>query len=444
LAAHNVGSKLHSQTVVVDSGATRHIFFDLSDIHKLKSIAPSTVKLGDDSTANCTQIGEIVHHMYDGRRLRLYQVRHVPRLAINLLSVSQLSKKGIMTSFTKTGCALIDSDDGNFLLAEASITQGGLYVITKAVHHANLAALSLSATAASSSSKSLAPLSKNMQMLWHARLGHVVFVTVRRAAHTGATSEIDFTAHTKNCNCHTCLLQKASRRPFKDSLVKRASVIGDVIHTDLAGPMPPTISSYNYAQSFIDGRTRLKYIYLLKKKSDAGGTLRDFIVKFEREHDGLVKSMHADNEAEFTGGDFNSCLREQGIKFTSSAPYSPKSNGLAENFNKVLFARVSCLLDHSGMDKVMRGEAAHHAIHLLNITPSRSLGNITPHEAAYGVVPDVSKLRVFGCVAFPTLSYLKKLDDKAVRATNLSHIGYGKYRLLLPGSDYKIFVATSV
>jgi hypothetical protein len=27
---------------------------------------------------------------------------------------------------------------------------------------------------------------------------------------------------------------------------------------------------------------------------------------------------------------------------------------------------------------------------------------------------------------------------------NLGHIGYGKYRLLLPGSDYKIFVATSV
>jgi hypothetical protein len=79
-------------------------------------------------------------------------------------------------------------------------------------------------------------------MLWHARLGHVCHETATRAAHTGATTGIDLTAHTMNCNCHTCLLQKASRRPFKCSLVKRASVIGDVIHTDLAGPMPPTIS----------------------------------------------------------------------------------------------------------------------------------------------------------------------------------------------------------
>jgi hypothetical protein len=35
------------------------------------SSLPRTVKLGDDSTANCTQIGEVVLHMSDGRRLRL-------------------------------------------------------------------------------------------------------------------------------------------------------------------------------------------------------------------------------------------------------------------------------------------------------------------------------------------------------------------------------------
>jgi hypothetical protein len=109
-----------------------------------------------------------------------------------------------------------------------------------------------------------------------------------------------------------------------------------------------------------------------------------------------------------------------------------------------VFARVRCLLDHSGMDKVLWAEAAHHAVPLLNVTPSSALGNITPHEAAYGFVPDSSKLRVFGCVAFATLPHPKKLIDKVVRATNLGHIGYGKYRLLLSGPDYKVFIATSV
>jgi hypothetical protein len=51
-AAHNVGDKIHAQTVVVDSGATRHMFYDLSVFQKLKLIAPTTVKLGDDSTTD--------------------------------------------------------------------------------------------------------------------------------------------------------------------------------------------------------------------------------------------------------------------------------------------------------------------------------------------------------------------------------------------------------
>jgi hypothetical protein len=101
VVAHHVGNKVHSQTVVVNSNATRHMFYDLSVFHKIESIAPTTVKLGDDSTANYAQIGEVVLHISDGR-LRLTQVLYVPRLAINLLRVSQLAKKGIMTSLTKT------------------------------------------------------------------------------------------------------------------------------------------------------------------------------------------------------------------------------------------------------------------------------------------------------------------------------------------------------
>jgi hypothetical protein len=54
--------------------------------------------------------------------------------------------------------------------------------------------------------------------------------------------------------------------------------------------------------------------------------------------------MLTDNAEELIDGDFNSCLREQGSKFISPASYSPESNGLAENFNKVLFARVRCVM----------------------------------------------------------------------------------------------------
>jgi hypothetical protein len=113
------------------------------------------------------------------------------------------------------------------------------------------------------------------------------------------------------CNCHSSLPLKASRRPFKGSLVKRASVIGDVIHADLVGPMPPTISGYKYAWSFIDRRTRLKYIYLLKTKSDTGGALRDFF--------GLCRCARRDGQPLLTEPD--PCRRDQeGIEHEQTGP----------------------------------------------------------------------------------------------------------------------------
>jgi gag-polypeptide of LTR copia-type len=153
--AHHVGDKIHSQIVVFDSGATRHMFYDLSVFQKLESIAPTTVKLGEDSTTDFTQIGKVVLDVSDGRRIHLTQALFVPHLAIYLLSVSQLAKKDILTPFTKIGCTLLDTDDGNCLLAEARISPGGLYVIPKAVHHASFSARALAANASPSPSQCL-------------------------------------------------------------------------------------------------------------------------------------------------------------------------------------------------------------------------------------------------------------------------------------------------
>jgi hypothetical protein len=92
-AEHLVGDKIHSQTVVVDSGATRHMFYDLSACQKLEFIAPTTVKLGDDSTTGCTQIGEVVLDVSDGRRIRLTQVLYVPCFPHTSIHAGHRSKR---------------------------------------------------------------------------------------------------------------------------------------------------------------------------------------------------------------------------------------------------------------------------------------------------------------------------------------------------------------
>jgi hypothetical protein len=141
--------------------------------------------------------------------------------------------------------------------------------------------------------------------------------------------------------------------------------------------------------------------------SEAGAKMKEFVINFERKHEIKVKTVHGDNAGEFTGGAFNDYPRHHGIEFTSSAPYSLESSRLDKTFNRTLLARVRCMLLYARLSIKLWGEAAHHAVIVLNRTPIRTLGSVTPYEAVYGRAPDVSKLRVFGCNAFATR--LKKL-----------------------------------
>ena len=45
-------------------------------------------------------------------------------------------------------------------------------------------------------------------------------------------------------------------------------------------------------------------------------------------------------------------------------------------------------------------EAIATSVHLLNISPTKAVQNITPFEAWKGMKPSASYLKVFGCIAY--------------------------------------------
>jgi hypothetical protein len=71
------------------------------------------------------------------------------------------------------------------------------------------------------------------------------------AAGFGVVTGIDLSGYQKACNCHKFLAQKATRSSFKSSLTKAASAT-DVIHTDIAWRLPPTLIGYKFGLSFIE------------------------------------------------------------------------------------------------------------------------------------------------------------------------------------------------
>jgi histone deacetylase 1/2 len=75
-------------------------------------------------------------------------------------------------------------------------------------------------------------------------------------------------------------------------------------------------------------------------------------------------------------------------------------------------------------------EALNNATHLINIRPSRAIGNQTPHFLLYSLHPTYDHLRVFGCLCYPNLyaTTPHKLAPRSVRCVllgpPLEHKGY--------------------
>ena len=95
--------------------------------------------------------------------------------------------------------------------------------------------------------------------------------------------------------CDACILGKHSKQPFHDSHSKAHRKL-ELIHSDLCGPMP--IASANgkkYMMTFIDDYTRMWWIYLLKNKSDAFQTFKNFHAWTENDAQSHIGSIHIDN-----------------------------------------------------------------------------------------------------------------------------------------------------
>lgn len=109
----------------------------------------------------------------------------------------------------------------------------------------------------------------------------------------------------------------------------KATSILELVHTDLCGPIEPADKDgYRYVIAFTDDYSGMIFPYFLKAKSYAAQATEKFIADVAPY--GKIKCIRSDNGTEFTGQEFQSLLRSNGIRHETSAPYSPHQNGTAE------------------------------------------------------------------------------------------------------------------
>lgn len=87
-----------------------------------------------------------------------------------------------------------------------------------------------------------------------------------------------------------------------------------------------------------------------------------------------------------------------------------------------------------------------HDVYVLNRLPTRALTGVTPYVAWTNDKPDVSHIRVFGCLSYMRVPNqgMKKMDDRSVLVINLGRgPGTKGYKLFIP-EDNKIYVSKDI
>lgn len=345
--------------------------------------------------------------------LTVEEVMCVPSLTTNLLSVSQLIKKGNRVIFRDSGCNIYNRK--GILVATASLVNG-VYKLNTLVY--------LSAAAVTNE-------------IWHRRLGHINSAYLNGMQNAVEGFFIDKKAEISTASCVTCCEGKQSRRHFPSS-GNRSTKLLDLVHTDVCGPMENiSLGGSRYFIIFVDDYSRMTYIYFMKNKSEAFQCFKDYTAKVENKLNKKIKILRSDNGREFCNGEFDSFLRIKGIVHQKSNPYTPEQNGLSERMNRTIIEKARCLLFDANLKKEFWAEATNTAVYLHNRTVSACLSYKTPYELWTNTKPNISHLRVFGSTVMAHVPKEKRLKwDK--KSDKCILVGYSEeikgYRIYNPNT----------
>ena len=408
---------------IMDSGCSFHVTSNLDCLMDLRE-AEGSVSLGNDHVCYVKAIGNVKFHMDDGTAKILADVRYIPEIKRNLISLGLLERKGFSFS----------SVNGVMQVCKGSA------VVMKAIRHNSLYYLQGKAI---DSQLNLAE--KISSSMWHRRLGHVGISGMRELVKAGIISSSTEILDQDITRCEQCIIGKSKKLTYQKGKHTSVSPL-EYAHSDIWGPaQTQSIGGGRYFLTIIDDFSRKIWLFVMKEKSEAFTKFRDWCKAVETEKGKSLKCLRTDNGLEFLSSQFDDFCKERGIKRHRTVPNNPQQNGVAERANRTLLERVRCMLFDSGMPKSFWGEAAATAAFLINKCPSSSIDFSTPDSKWYGSVGDYSRLRIFGCRAFAHTRQ-GKLEPRAIKCVML---GYQKdvkgYRLWCtePGNS-KIVISRDV
>ncbi|KAJ9520535.1 hypothetical protein QJQ45_007415 [Haematococcus lacustris] len=463
----NFNSDLYSP-FCIDSGASQHILKDLQFFYNYTPFAPDKHRpvrlaaeghrvwaVGSGSVFLSTKRGSwfLSHALY------------VPDSKQNFISVTAATDDGSSFLFRGDVCQISCNQFGSmlrvnahkvrnsYILAAVPMPDGPdtdsepeqLYNIQQSAlqpdPRVKLELLTNVAAPSANSSTSDSP------QVWHQRLCHTSYDALARMQSAGMVSGVPVTAAqfraaaSDPAVCVGCVKGKQHKNvAFAGPPPNAAPVTAPLglIHMDVCGPMHARARDGSlYVATFLDEHTKLSVCVPISSKAQVPDTVRTVIEQLETQSGYRCKAIRTDNGTEYVNSRMREYCASKGIVHQHSAPYSPQQNGAAERLNRTIFEKARSIIHSADISLSFWAHAVKFANHVRCLLPV-SGQPLTPWEAFYGVKPDLSGLRVFGCRVWLHIPdhQRSKLQAKSIEGLFLGYEpGSKAYRVLVNGRE---------
>nr|GEW80177.1 putative reverse transcriptase domain-containing protein [Tanacetum cinerariifolium] len=327
----------------LDSGCSKHMTRDRSQIVNFIQKFLGTVKFGNDHVAKIIGYGE-----YQIGNVTISRVYYVERLWHNLFSVGQFCDSDLEVAFRQHTCFICNLDGVDLLTG----SRGN-----------NLYTLSLQDMMASLPICLLSKASKTKSWLWHHCLSHLNFA---------------------------CAMGKSTKKTHKPKSEDTNQEKLYLLHIDLCEPIHvESINGKKYILVIVDDYSRFTWVKFLRSKD---GT-PDFIIKFlkmiQLRLKVPVRRIRTDNGTEFVNQTLRDYYEEVGISHETSVARSLQQNGVVERRNRTLIEAGRTMLIYAQAPLFLWAEAVATAC----FTQNRSIIHLrhgkTPYELLHIILQDV-------------------------------------------------------
>ena len=384
----------------IDSAASKHMTSDkalIQDFSKYKE--PIEIFLGDNSIILAEGEGTVQLPLYecdqDVTHLTLYKVLYVPDLSKNLVSVTAMTKTGAEVYFDDKNCT-VHKDDKQFIIGHAY--HGKLYRMNTNREYASMTAVAVNPE------------------LWHQRLGHLNKNYMDQLSKGNLATGIKYKVGDGTAECEPCILGKMHKASFPKQSTTKTSRVLELVHSDVCGPIAvESKGGSRYFLTFTDDFSRYSVVYFLHKKSQVLGYFKQYVTQMENFTGVKLQKIRSDNGGEYTSNEFSEYCKQMGEVHEFSNPHTPEQNGVSERLNRTIEDAARSMLIQANLPLSFWAEAVQCAVYIRNRNPTAARKNKTPYECWHKKKPDLSNMRVFGCIAYAHIpdDSRTKLDPKA-------------------------------